>query len=54
MRGSKRLKYSKQIDPHRVKWIRPSNRDALFALFVISPIWIWILVKLWLLPIIIN
>jgi len=50
MRGSKRLKYSKQIDPRRVKWIRPSDRDVLFALVVISPIWIWIVVKGWLLP----
>jgi len=49
MRGSKRLKYLNK-DPKKVKWIRPSDRDVLFALFVISPIWIWIVVKVWLLP----
>ena len=53
MRGSKRLKYLNK-DPHKVKWIRPSDRDVLFALIVISPIWLWIVFKLWLLPIIIN
>lgn len=53
MRGSKRLKYLNQ-DPHKVKWIRPSDRDVLFALIVISPIWIWILVKVFLIPMIAN
>jgi len=53
MKGSRRLRYLNK-DPQEVKWIKPSQRDVYFALFVISPILIWAIAKLWVLPIIIN
>jgi len=39
----------KQINPKTVKWKKPSPRDVYFALFVISPILIWVVVKLYIL-----
>lgn len=43
----------KKKDPSHIKWIKPNDRDVLFALVVLSPIWLWILFHIWLnLPII--
>lgn len=36
----------KQINPKTVKWKNPSTRDVYFAIFVVSPILIWVVVKL--------
>jgi len=49
MKGSKRLK-----NPLDIKWTKPNEREVYFALFVLSPLLIWVIAKLWVLPIIIN
>jgi hypothetical protein len=40
-------------DPKTIRFFKPKDRDILFALVVLSPIWLWIIFHSWVyLPII--